>query len=182
MIIWKYRYTAASLIPGVDTFADLASVPVDLLRGDYVGAGLSAVGVIPVIGEVADAAKAARIADHAADAVRAIDKAIDASKSAKTTGKAIEVLKLLDKKQDVKVYNEITNNIAKRAPMRIPKNADRTYKWKKAGYDQIEYTWKRGEYEYKARWHTHTPGAPEYSQTTWVIEDESKTLGMARIG
>ena len=73
----------ASLIPGVDTFADLASVPVDLLRGDYVGAGLSAVGVIPVIGEVADAAKAARIADHAADAVRAVDRAIDAAKVVK---------------------------------------------------------------------------------------------------
>ena len=30
--------TAASLIPGVDTFADLAAIPVDLLRGDFTSA------------------------------------------------------------------------------------------------------------------------------------------------
>ena len=55
--------TAASLIPGVDTFADLAAVPVDLARGDYVSAALSALGAIPVVGEIADTAKIARAAD-----------------------------------------------------------------------------------------------------------------------
>ena len=59
--------TAASLIPGIDTFADLASIPVDLARGDYISAGLSAIGVIPVIGEVGDAAKLAGMADKVAD-------------------------------------------------------------------------------------------------------------------
>ena len=101
MLIWKCRYTAASLIPGVDTFADLASVPVDLLRGDYVGAGLSAVGVIPVIGEVADAAKAARIADNAADAVKAVDRAIDAVKTADAAGDAIKAGKVVN---DFSIY------------------------------------------------------------------------------
>ena len=28
--------TAASLIPGLDTFADLAAIPIDLARGDFV--------------------------------------------------------------------------------------------------------------------------------------------------
>jgi len=59
--------TAASLIPGLDTFADLASIPVDLARGDIVSAGLSALGAIPFVGEIADTAKIARVADKAAD-------------------------------------------------------------------------------------------------------------------
>ena len=59
--------TAASLIPGLDTFADLAAIPVDLARGDIVSAGLSALGAIPFVGEIADTAKIARVADKAAD-------------------------------------------------------------------------------------------------------------------
>jgi len=35
---------AASLIPGLDTFTNLASIPVDLVRGDFLSAGLSAFG------------------------------------------------------------------------------------------------------------------------------------------
>lgn len=66
--------TAASLIPGLDTFTNLASVPVDLARGDFLSAGLSAIGAIPVIGEVADTAKLAKMAD----------KAVDISKATKT--------------------------------------------------------------------------------------------------
>ena len=64
----------ASLIPGLDTFTNLASVPVDLARGDFLSAGLSAFGVIPVVGEVADTAKLAKMAD----------KAVDISKATKT--------------------------------------------------------------------------------------------------
>ena len=67
--------TAASLIPGVDTFADLAAIPVDLLRGDYVSAGLDLLGVIPIAGEAADAAKMAKMADKASDAVKTAKKA-----------------------------------------------------------------------------------------------------------
>lgn len=59
--------TAASLIPGLDTFTNLASIPVDLTRGDFLSAGLSAVGVVPVFGEIADAAKLAKMADKVAD-------------------------------------------------------------------------------------------------------------------
>ncbi|MBO5059787.1 MAG: DUF2247 family protein [Clostridia bacterium] len=62
--------TAVSLIPGIDTFADLAAIPVDLLRGDFVSAGIDVLGIVPVIGEVADTTKLARMADKAADAAK----------------------------------------------------------------------------------------------------------------
>ena len=59
--------TAASLIPGLDTFTNLASIPVDLARGDFVSAGLSAAGMVPFVGEVADTTKLAKMADRATD-------------------------------------------------------------------------------------------------------------------
>ena len=65
---------AASFVPGLDTFTNLASIPVDLARGDFTSAGLSALGVIPVIGEAGDAAKVARIADKAMDASKTVSK------------------------------------------------------------------------------------------------------------
>lgn len=64
----------ASLIPGLDTFADLASVPIDLARGDYVSAGLSALGAVPFAGEVADSAKLAKMADKAIDSSKLTTK------------------------------------------------------------------------------------------------------------
>ena len=85
---------AASLIPGLDTFTNLASIPVDLLREDYVSAGLSAIGAIPVIGEIADATKLAKIADKASDAAKV------ANRSTKGT-------KLLSKVSNSKLKNTI---------------------------------------------------------------------------
>jgi len=83
----------ASVVPGLDTFMDLAAVPVDLLRGDYVSAGLDLVGAIPFAGETADTARLAKLgfeaadvmkdADNAVDMARAVDKADDASKISK---------------------------------------------------------------------------------------------------
>ncbi len=72
--------TAASLIPGVDTFADMAAIPVDLLRGDFVSAGLDAIGMIPIVGEVADTAKLAKAADKAADVTKLANKVSDVGK------------------------------------------------------------------------------------------------------
>lgn len=69
--------TAASLIPGLDTFADLASIPVDLARGDIVSAGFSALGAIPFVGEIADTAKVARVVDKAVDSGKTIKKVGD---------------------------------------------------------------------------------------------------------
>ena len=79
--------TAASLIPGLDTFTDLAAIPVDLARGDYVSAGLDLLGVIPFVGEVADTAKIARVADKAIDSAKTVNKISD-------TGKLIKIPKL----------------------------------------------------------------------------------------
>ncbi len=69
---------SASLIPGVDTFADLAAIPVDLLRGDYVSVELDLVGAIPFIGEIADGAKTA---NRVVDTAKAFDKASDSAKA-----------------------------------------------------------------------------------------------------
>ena len=74
---------AASLIPGLDTFTDLASIPVDLARGDFLSAGLDAVGIIPFIGEVADTAKLAKMADKAVDVAKTTNKLSDAAKGIK---------------------------------------------------------------------------------------------------
>ena len=73
---------AASLIPGLDTFTNLASIPVDLARGDFLSAGLSAFGVIPIVGEIGDVAK---YADKGIDVAKTIDKANDAGKTVKAT-------------------------------------------------------------------------------------------------
>lgn len=75
--------TAASLIPGLDTFTNLASIPVDLARGDFLSAGLSAIGMIPVVGEVGDTAKLAKMADKAVDAAKVADKTTDFTKFTK---------------------------------------------------------------------------------------------------
>ena len=83
--------TAASLIPGLDTFTNIASIPVDLARGDYVSAGLSALGVIPFVGEFADLAKYA-------------DKGIDAAKMMSRSSKG---QKLLNKVSNSKLKNTI---------------------------------------------------------------------------
>ena len=79
--------TAASLIPGVDTFADLAAIPVDLLRGDYVSAGLDLVGAIPFVGEIADGAKTA---NRVVDAARTFDKASDSAKALKKASNVVQ--------------------------------------------------------------------------------------------
>ncbi len=72
--------TMASLIPGIDTFTDLASIPVDLVRGDLLSVGLDVLGAIPLVGETADTAKLAKMADKAIDAVKAANKVSDFAK------------------------------------------------------------------------------------------------------
>ncbi len=102
----------ASLIPGLDTFTNLASIPVDLARGDFVSAGLSALGVIPVVGEVADAAKLAKVADKAIDAAKLANNISDTTKAIKriSPSKLTQTHKLtLSKKQ----YNNLVESIKK---------------------------------------------------------------------
>ena len=103
----------ASLIPGADTITNIASIPVDLIRGDYISAGLSAIGAIPVVGEIADTAKLAKTADKIVDAAKGADNAIDAAKAidnatdaAKTAKAAKKIVSVADNAQSVaKEYN-----------------------------------------------------------------------------
>ena len=94
--------TAASLIPGVDTFADLAAIPVDLLRGDFTSAGLDAMGMVPFVGEVADITKLAKTADKISDTAKSI-KIISPEKLTRTHKLT------LSKKQ----YNNLKESIKK---------------------------------------------------------------------
>ena len=104
--------TAASLIPGLDAFTNLASIPIDLARGDFLSAGLSAVGIIPVVGEIADTAKLAKMADKTVDAAKVADRISDAAKSVKriSPSKLTQTHKLtLSKKQ----YSNLVESIRK---------------------------------------------------------------------
>lgn len=148
--------TVASLIPGLDTFTDLASIPVDLARGDFLSAGLDALGVIPVVGEVADTAKLAKMADKAVDVAKAANKATDIGKLSEKAG-----------------------TIAKRSPIKIPKKAT-TKVQAKNGYSQIKYIWESGNYKYTSRWHTRTPNAPKTQGASWVVERKSSGIGYGK--
>ena len=53
------------LIPAVGNIFDLASIPIDLLRGDTTSAGLSALSLIEGVGQVAGATKMANLASTA---------------------------------------------------------------------------------------------------------------------
>ncbi len=94
--------SAASLIPGLDTFTNLASIPVDLARGDFVSAGLSAIGVLPVVGELADTARLAKT----------VDKAVDAAKTVRS-GKSI--INATKKSSALKSVDKLPSNIRKSA-------------------------------------------------------------------
>ncbi|MBQ4544517.1 MAG: hypothetical protein II996_02990 [Oscillospiraceae bacterium] len=109
--------TAASLIPGVDTFADLAAIPVDLMRDDYLSAGLDLVGVFPFVGEIADFAKYAKIADDVSDAARFTENADDIYDAVKVgigtkTGNNIgELAKPYPKEAIPDEINQFLNNL-----------------------------------------------------------------------
>ncbi|MBQ7075835.1 MAG: hypothetical protein IJM94_03430, partial [Clostridia bacterium] len=94
----------ASLIPGLDTLSNLAAIPVDLLRGDYVSAALSAAAMLPYVGEAADAAKLARVADKTVDVAKVVGKAgktADAINSADTIIDTFNAAKKITNAADV---------------------------------------------------------------------------------
>ena len=102
--------TAASLIPGLDTFTNLASIPVDLARGDFLSAGLSAAGMIPFVGEVADVAK---YADKGIDIAKTVDKASDASKTVKKSKSVINKQKRGTPRNN-RAQNKQANSVSKK--------------------------------------------------------------------
>lgn len=89
--------TLLSFIPALDTVTNAVSIPVDLLRGDYVSAALSAAGMVPGYGEVADAAKLARMAGKSVDMAKVVDKVSDAGKVA---DKTLDTAKVMDTATD----------------------------------------------------------------------------------
>lgn len=104
--------TAASLIPGLDTFTNLASIPVDLARGDFLSAGLSTLGVVPFVGEIADVSKYAKSADKAVDAAKTVNKAANTANGINSISpaKLTQTHKLtLSKKQ----YDSLVESIRK---------------------------------------------------------------------
>ena len=49
-----------------------------------------------------------------------------------------------------------------------------------AEYDQIKYTWKKGDYFYTSRWHTRTPNAPKEQGNSWVVERKKSGVGYGK--
>ena len=80
------------------TFVDIAAIPVDIARGDWVSAGLDTVGVIPFIGEAADTARLAKKTDKAIDAAKAAKAAKKAAKTASVSDNAKKSQKNMDLK------------------------------------------------------------------------------------
>lgn len=70
----------------------------------------------------------------------------------------------------------LRNELSKSSPVVIPKLAKITEQ-SKVGYDQVKYTWTKGNFKYVARWHTRTPGAPTNQGPTWVIERVRSGIG-----
>lgn len=65
-------------------------------------------------------------------------------------------------------YYHIRVELPQTSPIFIPETSS-VKEEKKDGYEQIKYKWTQDGYNYESRWHTHTPGAPEYSQNSWVV-------------
>ena len=110
-----------SVVPGLDSITNLLSIPVDLCRSDYFSALLDLIGVLPIVGEVGDAAKLGDKAVDASKAIKAADKAADAVNTIKNVQKTkiiraspnsfIQTHKLtLSKKQYLKLLENIKNN------------------------------------------------------------------------
>lgn len=72
--------------------------------------------------------------------------------------------------------NENTAALRGRSPITIPPSATEKVE-KKNGYDQVKYTWNRGEYTYTSRWHTRTPNAPKEQGNSWVVERKKSGVG-----
>ena len=70
----------------------------------------------------------------------------------------------------------VTKELPKGSPIKIPSNA--TVKEEtKNGYEQIKYTWERGDYSYTSRWHTRTPNAPKEQGNSCVVQRDKAGVG-----
>ena len=73
----------------------------------------------------------------------------------------------------------IKKELPKGSPIKIPSDAT-VKEEKKDGYDQVKYTWKRGDYSYTSRWHTRTPNAPKEQGNSWVVERKKSGVGYGK--
>lgn len=73
----------------------------------------------------------------------------------------------------------IENTLPKGSPIKIPSSAT-VKEEQKNGYDQVKYTWKKGDYSYTSRWHTRTPNAPKEQGNSWVVERKKSGVGYGK--
>lgn len=66
--------------------------------------------------------------------------------------------------------------LPKTSPLKIPSSAT-IKEEQKQGYNQVKYSWQRGEYKYLCRWHTRTPNAPKNQGNSWVVERKIPGIG-----
>ncbi len=92
---------------------DLAAIPADLAREDYLAAGLDLFGAIPVVGEVADVAKLVKMADNGIDLAKTIDKSSDVRKTVKKSKNIINKQKKGTPRNN-RVQNKQADSVSKK--------------------------------------------------------------------
>lgn len=149
--------TAASFIPGIDTFTNLAAIPVDLARGDYLSAGLDLFGVIPFVGEVADVGKT----------VKMVDKATDIAKATNKTKKSKSIIKATRKSDALKSVDKLPSN--------IQKNAKSFFKGSSNNYNSYSvFKNKNNTYTIKMENPGKVPGSKAIYNK--IVDSEGKTI------
>lgn len=73
----------------------------------------------------------------------------------------------------------IENTLPKTSPIKIPSSAT-IKEEQKNGYDQVKYTWEKGDYSYTSRWHTRTPNAPKEQGDSWVVQHDQTGIGYGK--
>jgi hypothetical protein len=67
---------------------------------------------------------------------------------------------------------KVAEALKDKGPLKIEGNVNINIR-EKNGYDDIQYKWSDGGYNYEMRWHTATPNAPEGTPPNWRV-DRSK--------
>lgn len=119
---------AAGLAPGVGAIPDLLNASISAIRGDWAGAGLSIVAAVPLVGDVATAAKFAKTGVKTAKVAKKTGSAV------KTTSAVGQPLGTVVSKQTTNTPTAIQNKpllsvTAKKVPAETPKEVTHTSKF-----------------------------------------------------